>query len=77
MSAPYREPSPGCRVRRKDAAAVNHDFLEWLSEQGKERPFFAFLNFFDAHTPYLLPEGAEPRFGPSVQDPAHTALLRN
>ena len=24
---------------------------------GQGRPFFAFLNFFDAHTPYLLPEG--------------------
>ena len=67
----------GVERRRKDAAAVNHDFLDWLSEQDKERPFFAFLNFFDAHTPYLLPEGAEPRFGPSVQDPADTALLRN
>jgi arylsulfatase A-like enzyme len=66
----------GVERRRKDAAAVNHDFLEWLSEQDKGRPFFAFLNFFDAHTPYLLPEGAEPRFGPSVQDPADVALLR-
>ena len=45
--------------------------------RSEERPFFAFLNFFDAHTPYLLPEGAEPRFGPRVQDPADTALLHN
>jgi arylsulfatase A-like enzyme len=27
------------------------------------RPFFAFLNYFDAHTPYLLPSGAAYRFG--------------
>jgi arylsulfatase A-like enzyme len=67
----------GAERRRKDAAAVSHDFLDWLSEQDQGRPFFAFLNFFDAHTPYLLPEGAESRFGPSVHDPADTALLHN
>ena len=27
------------------------------------RPFFAFLNYYDAHAPYVLPEGAGYRFG--------------
>lgn len=67
----------GHERRRKDAASVSHDFVDWLSEQDRGRPFFAFLNFFDAHTPYLLPTGVEPRFGPHVQDPADTALLHN
>lgn len=42
---------------RKDAEAVKHDFLSWLgqheSSQYADRPFFAFLNFYDAHNPYL------------------------
>ena len=27
-------------------------------------PFFAFLNYYDAHAPYLPPEGTRFRFGP-------------
>ena len=41
---------------RKDAGRINRDFLTWASRQ-KGRPFFAFLNYFDAHDPYLLPDG--------------------
>lgn len=40
----------------KDAAEVNREFLGWL--EGREdanRPFFAFLNYFDAHAPYTPP----------------------
>jgi arylsulfatase A-like enzyme len=33
---------------------VNQHFLSWLDGQGK-RPWFAFLNYFDAHGPYLPP----------------------
>ena len=36
----------------KSAAQVNGEFLSWLPSDG--RPFFAFLNFFDAHTPFKL-----------------------
>ena len=39
---------------RKDAAEVNSAFLRWLPRQGP-RPFFVFLNYFDAHEPYLPP----------------------
>ena len=31
---------------RKDASAINREFLNWLSSHD-ERPFFAFLNYFD------------------------------
>jgi arylsulfatase A-like enzyme len=49
---------------RKPAAVVNREFLSWLSERRQpERPFFAFVNFFDVHYPYMLPEGAIHRFG--------------
>ena len=39
---------------QKRASEVNAEFLEWVaSVQGQ--PFFAFLNYFDVHAPYLPP----------------------
>src|SRR5437660_1190868 len=37
--------------------------LERLAERPRDRPFFVFLNYFDAHSPFVPPEGADPRFG--------------
>ena len=37
----------------KSAERLNHDFLSWLSRQ-EQGPFFAFLNYFDAHNPLSL-----------------------
>jgi arylsulfatase A-like enzyme len=49
---------------RKNAALVNREFLDWLSHRAEPgRPFFAFLNFLDAHAPYLPPEGTTAHFG--------------
>jgi arylsulfatase A-like enzyme len=49
---------------RKDAAAINRTFLDWLGGQRQQaRPFFVFLNYVDAHSPYTVPEGAPHRFG--------------
>ncbi len=44
-------------LTRKSAADINQEFLAWLnhSPQPEQRPFFAFLNYFDAHEPYLPP----------------------
>ncbi len=56
---------------RRDAAAINRAFLSWLDQRAEPaRPFFVFLNYFDAHVPYKLPEGATPRFGgmPETRD---------
>lgn len=47
---------------RKDAARVSRDLLAWTDRQGK-RPFFAFVNLVDAHSPYLLPKGVDRHFG--------------
>ena len=41
-------------ITRQDAAAINDHFLAWLARTD-HRPFFAFLNYFDAHEPYLPP----------------------
>jgi arylsulfatase A-like enzyme len=61
---------------RKDAAAINGEFLHWLSQrQEPRRPFFAFLNYFDAHAPYLPPEGTGFRFGPGPRTLADFYVL--
>lgn len=49
---------------RKDAGSINREFVAWLSQRPEPgRPFFAFLNYFDAHSLYLLPPGAVSRLG--------------
>jgi arylsulfatase A-like enzyme len=51
-------------IDRKHAAALNREFVTWLYyRQDRQRPFFAFLNYYDAHSPYLPPNGAKRRFG--------------
>ena len=47
---------------RKTAATVNREFLDWLDHK-EGKPFFAFLNYFDAHDPYLPPRAADPSHG--------------
>ncbi len=50
--------------RRKDAGSINREFVDWLAQRREPgRPFFAFLNYYDAHAPYVLPSGATYRFG--------------
>ncbi len=55
-------PPPPERVAdRKHASRLNADFLAWLDKTEK-RPFFAFLNYFDAHRPYYAPDSILARF---------------
>ena len=50
-------------VKRKNAALIRRAFLRWVSQREEtSRPFFAFLNFFDAHQQYVLPAGTRRRF---------------
>jgi arylsulfatase A-like enzyme len=51
-------------LNRKTAAEVNRAFLSWLPGR-RERPFFAFLNYYDAHEPYLPPAPFKYRFDPA------------
>jgi arylsulfatase A-like enzyme len=61
---------------RKDAGSINREFLDWLAQRPEpRRPFFAFLNYFDAHSPYLPPEGTEFRFGVAPQTDADFIFL--
>ncbi len=59
---------------RKDADQINNDFKSWLSTQ-KGRPFFAFLNYLDAHAPYIAPAGATRHFGRRPETPDDIKFL--
>lgn len=54
---------------RKNAPEINESFLRWLSGKDPKRPFFAFLNYFDAHEPYLPPDPFATKFGSSQPRP--------
>jgi arylsulfatase A-like enzyme len=57
------------KADRKEAAVVNREFLDWLSRRRQpERPFFAFLNFYDAHYQYEVPQMGVHRFGVRPDD---------
>ena len=65
------------RLQSRDARGITSAFLDWLRPRRKGRPFFAFLNFFDAHDPYLpLPKFAG-RFGITPEFPRDYQLLMN
>jgi arylsulfatase A-like enzyme len=49
-------------ISRKSGESISRAFLEWEARQG-DRPWFAFLNYFDAHQPFFPPE--PDRFGPT------------
>jgi arylsulfatase A-like enzyme len=40
---------------RRTAAEMTDDLLSWIRSD-RERPFFAFVNYFDAHDPYVAPD---------------------
>jgi arylsulfatase A-like enzyme len=62
---------------RKVAAVVNRELLKWLAQRHQpERPFFAFLNYFDAHYPYQLPPGRLHRFGVEPTDANERYLIQ-
>jgi arylsulfatase A-like enzyme len=46
---------------RERAGEINEGFLAW-QQQDSRRPFFAVLNYFDAHAPYLPPHPFRSRF---------------
>jgi arylsulfatase A-like enzyme len=47
---------------RRDAREVNANVLRWFRKRSA-RPFFVFINYFDAHDPYFAPPPFRERFG--------------
>ncbi len=64
-NSPRLRQAVGCHdlLDRKAAANINEAFLDWQAGQ-PGRPFFAFLNYFDAHEPYAPPKPFDSMFGP-------------
>lgn len=40
---------------RRIAPDISRDLIRWL-ERDRDRPFFAFVNYYDAHDPYVAPD---------------------
>jgi arylsulfatase A-like enzyme len=55
---------------RRDARDIRESFEQWVDATEPGRPFFAFLNFFDAHHPYDPPAPFAGRFGGDSIDPS-------
>jgi arylsulfatase A-like enzyme len=62
-------------VGRKRADDVNASVLEWIDDRGG-RPYFAFLNYFDAHLPYMPPAPFAGRFGRPRPRPSLAERIR-
>jgi arylsulfatase A-like enzyme len=45
------------------ANQISIRFFKWLSRRRSDRPFFAFLNYFDAHEPFVPSPDYEHQFG--------------
>jgi arylsulfatase A-like enzyme len=55
---------PRAQEHTKNAADVDRAFLGWLARrQASRRPFFAYLNYNDAHSPYEVPDRSAPANG--------------
>jgi arylsulfatase A-like enzyme len=49
-------------LERREASVMNHDVIQWFKHRSGE-PFFLFVNYFDAHSPYFAPPPFDRRFG--------------
>jgi arylsulfatase A-like enzyme len=64
------------RSQSRDAGGINRALLDWLwRERDSGRPFFAFLNYLDAHEPFLPPRDGGPCFGLQPGSPAEHRML--
>ncbi len=50
------------RLDRRNAGQVNQDVFRWFQHK-PEHPFFLFVNYFDAHEPFIAPAPYDRRFG--------------
>jgi len=48
---------------RRNARDLNRDVFRWYNRRRSRRPFFLFINYFDAHYPYVTSPPFDGRFG--------------
>jgi arylsulfatase A-like enzyme len=64
------------RSQSRGAREINRAFLDWLTREGRRgRPFFAFLNYIDAHEPFLAPRETDAHFGRRAESSSDYAML--
>ena len=54
-------------LSRRDARDLNREVFRWFRHR-PTRPFFLFINYFDAHDPYWAPPPFDERFGSNSKD---------
>jgi arylsulfatase A-like enzyme len=59
----------------RDARGLNDAFRDWLRRRRRDRPFFAFLNYYDAHNPYVPPARRANHFGIQPNAPGDYQFL--
>ncbi len=75
-NAPHDRPQ--AHRPRLNAKSINQSALDWIADCD-DRPYFVFMNYFDAHDPYLLPEGEDSpqNFRSLEETDEHREILRN
>jgi arylsulfatase A-like enzyme len=73
----FNRDRPFAYFNRKDAVTIDHDMLRWLDSRPQGQPFFAFLNYYDAHDPYIAAEAAPRHFGLRPETHQEVAALRD
>jgi arylsulfatase A-like enzyme len=63
------------RIQSRDARGLNDAFRDWMQWRRRDRPFFAFLNYYDAHVPYVPPARHLGRFGIRPHTPGDFQFL--
>jgi arylsulfatase A-like enzyme len=63
------------RAQSRDGRGINQAFLDWLGRPRGDRPFFAFLNYLDAHEPFLPPSGTGSPFGLRAESSRDSKML--
>ena len=59
---------------RRNAQELNADVFRWL-RNSSPRPYFLFINYYDAHGPYLAPAPYDRRFGRRIKFAEHQPAL--
>lgn len=63
------------RFKSVGAHAFVRDLIELVNSGGDPRPFFAFVNFVDAHEPFVVPRDFPSRFGGVPKSDSDASLL--
>lgn len=48
---------------RRNAGELNRDIIRWFRRRPSGQPYFLYINYFDAHAPYVPPPPYDRRFG--------------